>query len=158
MEKKFKKDVADSLNRLAWFLVEKVKSSNLSPEQRAQGMTYLNHLKIVASNASAYCNPEYFVVNAKKMGFDVDTPFPLYNLDEKVAKCIYDILVCRRDYIYFGDKQLLKNDKFNSYRYKSRQEAIEAMRLLKRDSIMLTGGFVVNWARSLLYRVCEHTK
>ena len=90
-------------------------------------MEYLNFLQIVASNAGAYCNPEYFVRNVQKLGFDVATDFNLLNVDEFAAQSVYDIMVCRRDYIFWGDEKLRKTRKFGPCKYDSRQDAIDAL-------------------------------
>lgn len=152
MKDNFKKNVSESLLRLHARLLKRANRQNLSKDRSAKVMGYLNSLQMVAHNAGAYCNPAYFNKNMEEMGFDVNTDFNLFMLDEKAAQCVYDIMVCRRDYIFWGDKNLQKNVKFDSYKYKSQQEAIEAMRLLKRDSIIMTGGFVVNWMRDLRNR------
>ena len=120
-------------------------------------MEYLNFLQMVATNSAAYCDPAYFDQNMQKLGFDVWTDFfSLFNVDEDVAQCVYDIMVCRRDYICYTNKQNAEKNKsrpyeyrFSSYKYKSQQEAIEAMRLLKRDSIQMAGGIVPCTVRRL---------
>ena len=152
MKDNFKKDVSESLLHLHARLLRRAKRQNFSKERSAKVMGYLNSLQMVAHNAGAYCNPAYFNQNMQKLGFDVATDFSLFNVDKGAAQCVYDIMICRRDYIFWGDKFLQKKSKFDSYKYKSQQEAIEAMRLLKRDSIIMTGGFVVNWVRDLCAR------
>ena len=84
------------------------------------------------------------------MGFDVQTNFNLFDVDEVAAQCVYDIMLCRRDYIYWGDEKLRKTGKFFEYKYKSRQEAIDAMRLFKRDVIQMVGGMIPYFMRNLL--------
>ena len=144
MERKFKNDVSESLKRLYFVLLKKAESraaaQKLSQDQSQKCMEYLNFLQFVASNTGACCNPEYFVKNVQRLGFDVQTDFNLFDIDESVAQCVYDIMLCRRDYIFWGDEKLLKTGKFGAYKYKSRQEAIDAMRSLKQDSMQFVGG------------------
>ena len=150
MERKFKRDVSESLKCLHSILLKKAKLQNLSKDQFQKCMEYLNFLQFVASNTAACCNPEYFVKNVQKMGFDVQTNFNLFDVDEVAAQCVYDIMLCRRDYIYWGDEKLRKTGKFFEYKYKSRQEAIDAMRLFKRDVIQMVGGMIPYFMRNLL--------
>lgn len=149
VERKFKREVSESLKRLHGVLLKKAKSQNLSKEQFQMVTGYLNRLEFVVSNTGACCNPEYFVKNVQKMGFDVQTNFNLFNVDEVAAQCVYDIMICRRDYIYWGDEKLHKAGKFTDYKYKSQQEAIDAMRLFKRDSIQMSGGMIPYFVRNL---------
>jgi hypothetical protein len=150
VERKFKKDVSESLKLLHSVLLKKAETQNLSKEQSQKCIEYLNFLRFVASNTGACCNPEYFVRNVQKMGFDVQTNFNLFNVDEVAAQCVYDIMICRRDYIYWGDEKLHKTEKFVDYKYKSQQEAIDAMRLFKRDVIQMVGGMIPYFVRNLL--------
>lgn len=158
MKDNFKKDVSESLLHLHARLLRRAKRQNFSKERSAKVMGYLNSLQMVAHNAGAYCNPAYFNQNMQKSGFDVPTDFSLFDVDKDAAQCVYDIMICRRDYIFWGDKNLQKKSKFDSYKYKSQQEAIEAMRLLKRDSIIMTGGFVVNYVCDLWNSVFNRSK
>ena len=150
MERKFKRDVSESLKCLHSVLLKKAESQNLSKDRFQKCMEYLNFLRFVASNTAACCNPEYFVKNVQKMGFDVATDFSLLDIDEVAAQCVYDIMLCRRDYIYWGDEKLRKTGKFFEYKYKSRQEAIDAMRLFKRDVIQMVGGVIPYFMQNLL--------
>lgn len=149
MKDNFRKDVSESLLRLHFVLMKKAKSQNLLPEQFQEVMKYLNSLQMVAANSAAYCNPAYFNQNMQKLGFDVRTDFSFFDLDKDVAQCVYDIMVCRRDYICHTNKQnSVKKARpykysFSPYKYKSQKDAIEAMRLFKRDSIQMAGGVVL---------------
>ncbi len=158
MKDNFKKDVSESLKRLHFVLLKKAKSKKLSPWQFQKCMEYLNFLQIVASNAGAYCNPEYFVRNVQKLGFDVATDFNLLNVDEFAAQSVYDIMVCRRDYIFLGDEKLRKTRKFGPCKYDSRQDAIDAMRLFKRDSVQMAGGIIPCMVRKVWNSVCGKNK
>jgi hypothetical protein len=148
MKEDFKKDVSASLQRLYRTLLRKAKRRRLSEKHFAMAMNYLNFLQMVASNSGAYCHPTYFDSNLNKLGFDVATEFNLLTLDESAAQCVYDIMVCRRDYILCGDKKLQRMKKFDSCKYKTQQEAVEAMRLFKRDSIQMTGGMIPYYVRN----------
>ena len=155
MKDNFRKDVSESLKRLHSVLLKKAKRQKLSSEQFQKSMKYLNFLEIVAANTAAYCDPAYFNQNMKKLGFDVLTDFTLFNLDENVAQCVYDIMVCRRDYIFHTNKKnlLKKAYKYNfyPYKYKTQQEAIEAMQFFKSVSIDVSGGTAINWLRDKFF-------
>lgn len=165
MKNNFRKDVSESLKRLHFVLMKKAESQNLSEEQLQKSMKYLNFLQIVAANTAAYCDPAYFDKNMAKLGFDVATDFNLFSLDEHVAQCVYDVMVCWRDYICHTNKQnagknklRLYNYDFVPYKYKSQQEAIEAMRLFKHDSIQMAGGVIPCAARSFWKKLFSRTK
>lgn len=152
MENTFEQDVSESLIRLRSALLRKTKVRFISRKNFETIMRYLNFLQTVASDAFAYCKPGNFVNSVQRLGFDVDTDFSLFDISNRGAQSIYDIMVCMHDYVYYGNEAMRKNKKFSSYRYESQQEAIDAMRLFKRDSIQMSGGFVVNLVRDLCTR------
>lgn len=165
MKDVFRKDVSESLKRLYLVLLKKSKSKNLSDEQFQVVMKYLNFLKIVAVNNAAYCNPAYFNTTMQKLGFDVVTGFTFFDIDGQVAQCVYDIMVCRHDYICHTNKDnSVKNESrpykynFSPCKYKSQQEAVEAMRLFKRDSIEMAGGIIPCTVRKLWDTVFNRSK
>ena len=164
MKDNFRTDVSESLKRLHLVLLKKAKTRKLSPERFQKTMNYLNFLKIVAANTAAYCDPAYFDKNMKKLGFDVATDFNLLSLDESTAQCVYNIMVCRRDYICHTNKKNSLNGKkaykydFRPYRYQTQQEAVDEMRLFKRDSIEASGGFTINWLRGLRNKFFVRTR
>ena len=155
MENTFEQDVSESLIRLRSALLRKTKVRFISRKNFETIMRYLNFLKKVASDAFAYCKPGNFVNSVQRLGFDVDTDFSLFDISNRGAQSIYDIMVCMHDYVYYGNEAMRKNKKFSSYRYESQQEAIDAMRLFKRDSIQMTGGVIWYSAQNLMRRLCN---
>ena len=149
VEKDFFKDVSESLIRLRSAMLRKTKARFISRKNFETIMRYLNFLQTVASDAFAYCKPGNFVNSVQRLGFDVDTDFSLFDISNRGAQSIYDIMVCMHDYVYYGNEAMRKNKKFSSYKYESQQEAIDAMRLFKRDSIQMTGGIVPYFVRNL---------
>lgn len=149
VEKDFFKDVSESLIRLRSAMLRKTKARFISRKNFETIMRYLDFLQKVASNVGAYCKPGNFVNSVQRLGFDVDTDFSLFDISNRGAQSIYDIMVCVHDYVYYGDEAMRKNKKLGSYKYESQQEAIDAMRLFKRDSIQMTGGIVPYFVRNL---------
>ena len=149
VEKDFFKDVSESLIRLRSAMLRKTKARFISRKNFETIMRYLDFLQKVASNVGAYCKPGNFVNSVQRLGFDVDTDFSLFDISNRGAQSIYDIMVCVHDYVYYGNEAMRKNKKLGSYKYESQQEAIDAMRLFKRDSIQMTGGIVPYFVRNL---------
>ena len=147
-EKDFFKDVSESLMRLRSALLRKTKVRFISRKNFETIMRYLNFLQTVASDAFAYCKPGNFVNSVQRLGFDVDTEFSLFDISNRGAQSVYDIMICVHDYVYYGNETMRKNKKFGSYKYKSQQEVVEAMRLFKRDSIQMTGGMIPYYVRN----------
>ena len=149
VEKDFFKDVSESLIRLRSAMLRKTKARFISRKNFETIMRYLDFLQNVASNVGAYCKPGNFVNSVQRLGFDVDTDFSLFDISNRGAQSVYDIMVCVHDYVYYGNEAMRKNKKLGSYKYESQQEAIDAMRLFKRDSIQMTGGIVPYFVRNL---------
>lgn len=149
VEKDFFKDVSESLIRLRSAMLRKTKARFISRKNFETIMRYLDFLQKVTSNVGAYCKPGNFVKSVQRLGFDVDTDFSLFDISNRGAQSIYDIMVCVHDYVYYGNEAMRKNKKLGSYKYESQQEVIDAMRLFKRDSIQMTGGIVSYLVRNL---------
>lgn len=155
MENTFEQDVSESLIRLRSAMLRKTKARFISRKNFETIMRYLDFLQKVASNVGDYCKPGNFVNSVQRLGFDVDTDFSLFNISNRGAQSIYDIMVCVHDYVYYGNEAMRKNKKLGSYKYESQQEAIDAMRLFKRDSIQMTGGVIWYSAQNLVRRLCN---
>lgn len=148
-EQNFLKDVLESLMRLRSGLLKRAKIRFISRKNFETVMRYLDFLQKVASDAAVYCKPGNFVNSVQRLGFDVDTDFTLFDISNRGAQSVYDIMVCVHDYVYYGNEEMRKNKKLGSYKYKSQQEVVEAMRLFKRDSIQMNGGVIPYFVRNL---------
>jgi len=148
MENTFEQDVSESLKLLWARLNRKVKQ--LQPVDYGICSPYVSLLKKVAENPQKYCKPgKNFVKKTKNLSFYTGSKYSLFKLDQKVAECVYDIMLCMHDYIFYTNEKFYKTSKCSSRKYKSVQEAIDAMRLFKRDSIQMTGGIVPYLVRNL---------
>ena len=153
----FNNEVAESLQMLCCALEKK--AEKLRPLDYATVMPYVAFLRRVAKKPQEYCTPEEFDKNAQKLSFFVVSKFPLYNVDERAAQNVYDIMVCMRDYMYFSDEKLRAPGKsIDECKYKSRQETVDAMRGLKRDSIQNSTGVFPYFARKFINNVFSRTK
>ena len=152
MKDDFKKDASESLLRFHSILLKKANRIRWRlPKENFNAVTqYLNQLQIVASDVDTHCNPQIFNKTMQKIGFDVQTNFSLFNLNEYWAQSVYDILICVRDYMCWVNGQFRGTGKFTAYRYKSTEEAIEAMRTFKSDAFAEDAkvlSSVVQWLR-----------
>ncbi|MBP5485157.1 MAG: hypothetical protein J6Y07_00395 [Alphaproteobacteria bacterium] len=145
----FEQDVKESL-QLLYSVLDK-KSKRVDPQNYAICRQYVVFLKSVANNPRMYCKPgKEFDKNTEKLSFFVRSDYPLVNVDERAAQSVYDIMICMRDYIIHYTES--DNSKYEC-KYKSKQEAINAMRLFKRDSIEMTGGMIPYVARNLMQKL-----
>ena len=152
MENTFEQDVSESLKRLWARLNRKVKW--LQPQDRAICKPYVDFLEKVAENPRACCEPgNNFDRNTESLSFDISSYYPLHKLDRKAAECVYDIMLCMHDYIFYSNEKFYKTSRCASRKYKSAQEAIDAMRMFKRDSIQMTGGVIWYSAQNLMRRL-----
>jgi len=154
----FNEEVVESLQMLCRALEKKAERLRLS--DYAITMPYIAFLKHVAKDPQKYCAPgEEFNKNAQKLSFFVASDFPLCKIDERAAQNVYDIMVCMRDYMYFSDEKLRAPGKsIDECKYKSRQDAVDAMRGLKRDSIQNSTGVFPYFARKFINNVFSRTK
>ncbi len=150
MRRTFEKQASNSLLRLHSALVRKVEPSRLQDESYRDCWLSVVFLYEVAIAPTVYCVPgKKFDESTEKLGILVFKRYNLFGLDEEVAQCVYDIMVCVRDYMFYSDENAYGIDEKKICKYKSKQEAFDAMCLLRDKSIMLTGGFVLNGVRSL---------
>lgn len=150
--KDFGKEVSESLLQLHSGLAKKVDwhKMQLNEEYRSC-FSAVVFLYSVALNPFDYCDPDKnFNKNMNNLGFDVPQHYSLFTLNKGAAQCVYDIMICAHDYLCYDGDKLDKSA--IAYRYRSRQEAIDAMRLLKRDAIQKTGGMIPYVARKLFAR------
>ena len=154
----FNNEVAESLQMLCRALEKK--AERLRPLDYATVMPYVAFLKRVAKKPQEYCVPgKEFDKNAQKLSFFVASEFPLYKVDERAAQNVYDIMVCMRDYMYFSDEKLRAPGKsIDECKYKSRQETVDAMRGLKRDSIQNSTGVFPYFVQKFINNVFSRTK
>ena len=150
----FGKEVSENLLRLHRGLAKKInwRKFRLNEEYRSC-FSAVVFLYSVALHPFDYCAPDKnFNKNMENLGFDVPQHYSLFSLNKDAAQCVYDIMICTHDYLCYADDKLCKTDGFQPYKYRSRQEAIEAMRLFKRDSIHATCGMIPYVARKLFAR------
>ncbi|MBO4700483.1 MAG: hypothetical protein J5620_01900 [Alphaproteobacteria bacterium] len=158
--KDFGKDVSECLLRLHHALAKKIDwhQMKLNEEYRSC-FTAVVFLHSVALNPFEYCAPgKDFDTNMKELSFDVPRFYSLFTLDQKIAQCVYDIMICAHDYLCYGDDKLDKPALAMVYKYHSKQEAVDAMRLFKRDAIQRTGGMIPYVARKLYKTVFSRTR
>ena len=149
MNQSFEKDVVESLQQLYARFAKKVK--RLRGHDYKVCLPYVLFLEQVSNNPFLYCVPgKVFDNTVGRLSFDVLSAFPLCKLDERAAQCVYEIMLCLRDYIYYSDRNLYENF---TPKYASQEKVMIAMRLLKRDSIQMSGGVITYAVRNMAHRL-----